>query len=82
MNKRYVESCPFLTSNCVTRELLQLIIHFMKEASERVVDIASKLQQMWALAETAAENEFTDEQSNFDVSANNNCQGLTYVISD
>ena len=35
-----------------------------------MVDIASKLQQMWAIAETTADNsEFTDEQSHFDVSA-------------
>ena len=48
----------------------------MKEENARAVDIASKLQQMWALTETTAGNEFTDEQAHFDVSA---AQGISQI---
>ena len=33
------------------------------------MDIASKLQQLWALTEATAENEFKDDESHFDVRA-------------
>jgi hypothetical protein len=52
----------------------------IKEANERVVDIASKLQQMWALTETAAENEYTDEESNFDVSYRDKNRAIGFLI--
>ena len=56
--------------SCAQKIRSLLILLFpMKEENARVVDIASKLQQMWALTEATAENEFTDEQSHFDVSA-------------
>ena len=48
----------------------------MKEENARVVDIASKLQHMWALSETTAGNEFTDEQTHFDVSP---AQGISEI---
>lgn len=39
----------------------------MKVENQRVVEIASKLQQMWALAEVTADNEFQDKETHFDV---------------
>ena len=50
-----------------------------EKANERAVDITSKLQQMWALTETAAENEFTDEQSNFDIDGCYDLNLLSYT---
>ena len=50
-----------------------------EEANERADDIASKLQQMWALTETAAENEFSDEKGNFDIDGCYDLNLLSYT---
>ncbi|CAB4012567.1 nicolin-1 [Paramuricea clavata] len=50
-----------------------------QEENERVVDIASKLQQMWALTEATAESEFTDEQNHFDIDGCYDLNLLSYT---
>ncbi|XP_028398201.1 nicolin-1-like [Dendronephthya gigantea] len=50
-----------------------------EDENRRVVDIASKLQQLWALTEATAANEGKDEESHFDIDGCYDLNLLSYT---